>query len=406
MRLAEERCRNHDLTELVRTLDIEHFAQLAAVDLPSPSTFDRVARCARFELDLGFAGTTEKINDIGPAHSEERTALQVKAEHVPFSVADSFLELEGEGPLKLVKWEYRQDVTVSSPTRSFSCSVNGLPGHVTDPLRGRLKVGMQAGGKVQLTLDLDPGDIVTPVDAGCNNVPWGPVLTPGLLGLPVRVTEDAGKPLRHHLSGVRPTLWPRRAAPEPPGRVRAVHRRRDARSRPAARATSLGTAADPLLAALVDLLLPERDRLLERVDRLGAGGERGQARWAAETAITTRDARRCRRARRGGGSRPRRGRASPAGSRASSAITFSAMPPLRLVVEIVNGAAARVDARRADEARDRAPALAGTVTSSDRRGRSRAAPRRAGTRHRRAGGIQRDLVAVGELTVASRRTPG
>jgi hypothetical protein len=32
-------------------------------------------------------------------------------------------------------------------------------------------------------------------------------------------------------------------------------------------------ASDPLLAALVDLLLPERHRVLERVDRLGAGSE-------------------------------------------------------------------------------------------------------------------------------------
>src|SRR5581483_7866469 len=36
-------------------------------------------------------------------------------------------------------------------------------------------------------------------------------------------------------------------------------------------------AADPLLAALVDLLLPERDRLLERVDRFRAGCQRGGA---------------------------------------------------------------------------------------------------------------------------------
>src|SRR5204863_107158 len=33
-------------------------------------------------------------------------------------------------------------------------------------------------------------------------------------------------------------------------------------------------SADPLLAACVDLLLPQRNRLLERVDRLAAGRER------------------------------------------------------------------------------------------------------------------------------------
>ncbi len=164
MRRADERCRSHDLTQLGRMLRIQRFAELADVALPSPSTSDRVARCARFELDLSFEATTEKINDIGPAHSEERTALQVKAEHVPLSVADSFLELSGEGPLTLMKWEYRLDVTVSSPSGSYSCSVHSLPGHATDSLRARLKVGVRSGGQVELTLSLDPGDVVTPVD--------------------------------------------------------------------------------------------------------------------------------------------------------------------------------------------------------------------------------------------------
>ena len=44
--------------------------------------------------------------------------------------------------------------------------------------------------------------------------------------------------------------------------------------------------ADPLLTADVQLLLPERHGLLERVDRVAAGVERG-TRCAAETAITT-----------------------------------------------------------------------------------------------------------------------
>src|ERR687886_1959602 len=38
--------------------------------------------------------------------------------------------------------------------------------------------------------------------------------------------------------------------------------------------TSLRTAADPLLSPFVDLLLPERDGLLQAVDRVPAGGER------------------------------------------------------------------------------------------------------------------------------------
>src|SRR2546428_1990639 len=37
------------------------------------------------------------------------------------------------------------------------------------------------------------------------------------------------------------------------------------------------SASDPLLAAFVELLLPERDRLLQCVDRLTAGVERGRA---------------------------------------------------------------------------------------------------------------------------------
>src|SRR4051794_1322757 len=39
-------------------------------------------------------------------------------------------------------------------------------------------------------------------------------------------------------------------------------------------AAGLRAPADPLLPALVDLLLPQRDGLLERVDRVLAGGER------------------------------------------------------------------------------------------------------------------------------------
>ena len=98
----------------------------------------------------------------------------MKAEHVPLSVADSFLELSGEGPLTLMKWEYRLDVTVSSPSGSYSCSVHGLPGHATDSLRARLKVGVRSGGQVELTLSLDPGDVVTPVDDACRNPAWEP----------------------------------------------------------------------------------------------------------------------------------------------------------------------------------------------------------------------------------------
>src|ERR1051325_10548473 len=69
---------------------------------------------------------------------------------------------------------------------------------------------------------------------------------------------------------------------EPRARLGHARRRRggpggagNARRR-AARGAS-GPAADPLLAALVDLLLPERHRLLERVDRLAAGGQRSLA---------------------------------------------------------------------------------------------------------------------------------
>src|SRR6266487_994357 len=40
------------------------------------------------------------------------------------------------------------------------------------------------------------------------------------------------------------------------------------------RSVSLGALPDPLLAARVHLFLPERDRLLERIDRLVAGVER------------------------------------------------------------------------------------------------------------------------------------
>src|SRR5437763_2839234 len=46
---------------------------------------------------------------------------------------------------------------------------------------------------------------------------------------------------------------------------------------PAREAHRSGAPADPFLATRVDLLLPERDRALERVDRLAARVERGGA---------------------------------------------------------------------------------------------------------------------------------
>ena len=63
------------------------------------------------------------------------------------------------------------------------------------------------------------------------------------------------------------------------------------------------SASQPLLAALVELFLPERNRLLERVDRLAAGVERGR-RGAARRRRSRRSARRSLRGRCDGGSRP------------------------------------------------------------------------------------------------------
>ena len=73
----------------------------------------------------------------------------------------------------------------------------------------------------------------------------------------------------------------------------------------------LGLASDPFLAAHVDLLLPQRHRALEGVDRLGAGCERAR-RDAPTRPRSRRSSRRSRRPRPGGGSRPRSANAAPA----------------------------------------------------------------------------------------------
>src|SRR5205085_1299517 len=75
---------------------------------------------------------------------------------------------------------------------------------------------------------------------------------------------------------------------EPATRLGLAQRRRGRRARKLAADTraphqtaalTSRPAPDPLLAALVDLLLPERHRRLESVDRLLAGGESGLPVW-------------------------------------------------------------------------------------------------------------------------------
>ena len=78
LRRADEKCRNHDLTQLDRLLRIERIAQLARRRaLPSPSHARACSCAARTSSSTSsFEATTEKIKDIGPAHSEERTSLR------------------------------------------------------------------------------------------------------------------------------------------------------------------------------------------------------------------------------------------------------------------------------------------------------------------------------------------
>src|SRR4051812_6722480 len=118
---------------------------------------------------------------------------------------------------------------------------------------------------------------------------------------------------------------------------------------------NLRTAPDPLLAALVDLLLPERHALLERVDRVLAGGERvGPVR------------------RRDGDHDARLADAHPAdavvdsyGAEVVARLQLAGdlghdllgHPLVRLVIEVHALAAARLAPRRADERRDRARLL-------------------------------------------------
>jgi hypothetical protein len=97
----------------------------------------------------------------------------VHAERILIAPAEDF-QMTGERPLNLDKWQYREDTTVTAGGRTTSCSIEGLPGHVTDPLRARIKLGAPTGGGVPVTLSLDPGDVVTPVGAGCNLPPYEP----------------------------------------------------------------------------------------------------------------------------------------------------------------------------------------------------------------------------------------
>src|SRR5581483_128658 len=157
----------------------------------------------------------------------------------------------------------------------------------------------------------------------------------------------------------------------------------------------LRTLPDPLLAALVHLFLPERDGLLERVDRLPARGERVRA------------------VRGGDGDHDREladvDASDPVGDRDLAEVVrplqllrelghhLLGHPAVRLVVEVVDGAPARLDPRRPDEGRD--PAGARIRDLPDHRPR---VDRLLGEAEGAAGDgrDQRHLVAVGERGLA------
>jgi len=166
MERASERCANHDLTQLARILRIQRLADLADIEFPGASALERADRCARFELDLDFAGSSHRTADLDGMHSEEQTALHVEARKVHVGIAESFLEMSGEGPLAVLDWQYRED----APT----CAVRGLPASPKAPVRARLRIGSRAQGQPEFVLTLDPGDVDTPEGAGCFREAWSP----------------------------------------------------------------------------------------------------------------------------------------------------------------------------------------------------------------------------------------
>ena len=139
---------------------------------------------------------------------------------------------------------------------------------------------------------------------------------------------------------------------------------------------------DPFLAAHVDLLLPQRHGLLERVDRVAARGERLR-RWAAETAITTLVSP-ISTTRRGGGSRCRSSVVARAELLRDPLHLLLGHALVRLVLEPHHVPAARVRARvcrrtsRSRPRRRRRP--------RDRVVERERLARRAGTRRRRRAG--------------------
>ena len=158
----------------------------------------------------------------------------------------------------------------------------------------------------------------------------------------------------------------------------------------------LGAAADPFFAALVDLLLPERHRLLERVDRLlhaaraaGAVRRRDGDRHASPIS-----------------SRPTRWWIATAQSSCPSSARRRARPssprPSRRTPR-TRGSGPRgraTDARRADEGRDRAGLR--IATPRRRRRRGRAAPSVTRNAPPETGGISATSSPSSELAVFGR----
>ena len=176
---------------------------------------------------------------------------------------------------------------------------------------------------------------------------------------------------------------------------------RTAAAPPSVSGSSLTSPADPLFAALVDLFLPERDALLQLVDRVLARGERVLAVRGGDGdhdgGLADRDASDTVMDGDGGQLVPS---VQPVCDLGHHLFRHSL---IRFVVEVDDGSTARGSARRPGEGRDRTRVVGAHLVDDAVEGERFVAEQERATGDRRD---QRHLVAVRERRARARRTRG
>jgi hypothetical protein len=165
---ASERCVNHDLTQIDRIFKISQKAETMQWDLPGLTGFDRVRRCARFELEmsLDWTGSLEYANSGGS--QTIRDALTVRATRVPLEMTGELSRIEGAGSLEPTAWH--EMFVVSTPDYSCTVESNGAA-TPKEPLQATLAFDASklSSSPPEIFLTIDPGDVTTPREGGCGS---------------------------------------------------------------------------------------------------------------------------------------------------------------------------------------------------------------------------------------------